>query len=168
MTVSPEDRPSGARRVRLYQAASLARGGAAAFARHGDRQRGPAVSLFLAFLVGGGMLTLLRAGLTVERAVPAWIAAGALAIAALLRAVSGWSGLPAGSMLIGDVAATGAPGTGRRLLAAVCAEADRRGWTLALLARRDRLRLVVLYRDLMFEPIGVRGVRLIMVRRRQG
>jgi hypothetical protein len=180
-----------------YQAARLARAGAVAFARHGDRQRRLAASMFLAFLVGGGrqhcgatltlwrvwprwsaavttlatgagMLALLRAGLTVELAVPAWIAAGALAIAALLRAASGWSGLPAGSMLVGNVAATGAPGTGRRLLAAVCAEADQRGWTLALLARRDRPKLVVLYRELLFEPIAIRGVRLIMVRRRQG
>ena len=199
MTVSPDERPSGAHRVRPYQAARLGRAGAAAFGRHGDRQRGLAVSMFLAFLVGGGrqhdgaswrgwrvwprwsaplttlatgagVLTLLRAELTVELAVPAWIAAGVLAIAALfrLRAAFGWSGLPAGSMLIGDVAATGAPGTGRQLLAAVCAEADRRGWTLvSLLARRDRPKLVVLYRQLLFEPIGVRGIRLIMVRRRQ-
>jgi len=197
MTVSSDERPSGAHRVRPYQAAKLAHAGAEAFARHGDEQRGLAVSMFLAFLVGGGrqhggatltlwrvwprwsapvttlataagMLGVHRAGLTVELAVPAWIAAGGLTIAALLRAASGWTGLPAGSILIGDVAATGAPGMGRRLLAAVCAEADRRGWTLALLARRDQPKLVVLYRELLFEPIGVCGVRLIMVRRRQG
>ena len=95
------------------------------------------------------------------------IAAGVLIIAALLRAAPAWTGLPAESMLIGDVAASVAPGTGRRLLAPVCAEADRRGWTLALLARRDRPKLVALYRDLLFEPIGMRGRRLIMVRPRQ-
>lgn len=197
MTVSSDEWPSGAHRVWPYQAAKLARAGARAFARHGDEQRGLAVSMFLAFLVGGGrqrggttltlwrvwprwsapvttlataagMLGILRAGLTVELAVPAWIAAGVLTIGGFIRAASGWSGLPAGSLLIGDVAATGAPDMGRRLLAAVCAEADRRGWTLALLARRDRPRLVVLYRELLFEPDGVRGLRLIMVRRRQG
>lgn len=84
-----------------------------------------------------------------------------------MRAASGWTGLPARSMLIGDVAATRAPGTAQRLLAAVCAEANRRGWTLALLARRDRPKLVDLYGHLLVEPTDVRGVRLLMVRPRE-
>jgi hypothetical protein len=194
--VSSDERPSVAHRVRPYQAAKLARVGAAAFARHGDQHRGLAASMFLAFLVGGGcqqagatltlwrvwprwsapvttaatavgMLAIVQVQLPMGLAVPAWMAAGALAIAGLLRVASGWTGLPAGSMLIGDVAASGAPGAGRRLLAVVCTEADRCGWTLALLARRGRPALLALNRDLLFEPVGVRGVRLVNVRRQQ-
>jgi hypothetical protein len=112
--------PSG---FRPYQAARLARAGAAAFARHGDRQRGLTAIMFLAFLVGGGrqhdgatltlwrvwprwsapvstiatvvgMLEILHARWHQGAVVPAIITAGFSYIGMVLRALSGWTGLP--------------------------------------------------------------------------
>lgn len=74
--------------------------------------------------------------------------------------------LPAGSVMVGDVANSGAKGAGRELLAAVCAQADRRDWNLALGVRNDRPKVVTLY-GLMFIPLGAQRSQRIMGRRRQ-
>lgn len=161
---------------------------------HGQGQRFLAASMTLSFLLGGGrerngatltlwrvwprwstplvlaasctmMLTLLRSGLPLTVLVAGQGVVLAASIAALLRAVAGWTGLPSGSVMIADVANAGdSPGAGRELLAAVCAEADHRNWTLALAVRRDRSKVVALYLGLMFVPLAERGTRVIMVR----
>ncbi len=113
-------------------------------------------------------LTLLTSGLPLTVVVAGQALVVMASIAALLRAIAGWTGLPARSVMIGDVANAGDPGAGRELLRAVCAEADRRDWTLALAVRPDRTTLVRLYLALMFVPVAERDTRVIMVRPAHG
>jgi hypothetical protein len=197
MTVPSQQRPPGAHRVWPYQAARLGCGGAAAFTRHGDRQRGLAVSMFLAFLVGGGR-HLEGATLTLWRVWPRWsapvttVATGA----GIARAAQGWVDCGARRP---DVARHRGPGhrgtvaSRLRLERTTCridahrrCSGDRRSGCEpeAAAGRLRRSRPTRLdprcpgpprptqagrpERKLLFEPIAVRGLSLIMVWRRQG
>lgn len=194
-TATNEPQPAP-RRVRPHQAAPLAPSAAGAFGSHAEGKRLLPATMCLAFLFGGGrqhdgatltlwrvwprwstplvlvasvagMLAITQAGLPLAFAVAGQIAVGVLSVAGFLRALTCWTGLPAGSVMVGDVANSGAKGAGRALVAAVCAEADRRDWNLALLVRSNRPKVVTLYSDLMFIPIGAQHSQLIMGRRRQ-
>lgn len=193
MTGSFRARLAAPHRVLPHQAIGLAPATAGAFAKHGQRRRLLAASVALAFLFGGGrqhhgasltlwrvwprwstppLLAVISAGIlalvsarpALPVAVAGYLTVLAVAIAALLRAAAGWTGLPAGCVMIGDVANAGPPGAGRDLLTAVCAEADHRKWTLTLAVRQDQTKVIGLYRDLHFVPLAARNSHLIMVR----
>jgi hypothetical protein len=196
VTVMMSAGPSGAtRRVWPHQAWRLARRGVAAFAVHGDAHAGQSLTMGLWFVLGGGRqrgaatLSLARvwprwsaplimagvfaaeyatlhAGLPAAAEILLYAAALVFGVAWIVRSISSWAGFPVGSLMLGDGASAGPPGAGRSLLAAVCQEADRRGWRLSLRVLVDRSKLIESYRAFGFVDgkVVARGRQLIMVR----